>query len=71
MDYNIEYTILIILKKSFCKPREKFTDWNWNMMGGDKGKTEVRQSGTQVGEVRNRQVEFVFETVLKIAELRF
>lgn len=29
------------------------------------------KSGTQVREVRNGQVKFVFETVLKVAELGF
>lgn len=40
------------------------------MMGETRSETLVT-SGTQVGEVRNRQVKFVFETVLDIAELGF
>lgn len=40
------------------------------MMWGDKGIRQLLQV-SQVGEVRNRQVKFVFEIVLKIAELGF
>lgn len=32
----------------------------------NKGGETIVTSGTQVGEVRNRQVKFVFETVLRI-----
>lgn len=40
------------------------------MMWGDKGIRQLLRV-SQVGEVRNRQVKFVFEIVLKIAELGF
>lgn len=35
----------------------------------NKGSETLGASSSQVGEVRNRQVKFVFETVLEIAEL--